>query len=477
MAEDKKKLQETEDNSSMLDWLFLVLKRWKIVLLIFIVVASVSSYKTYNKFRIKRPTYVSIVKLTLGHAVLEVKTEEGNVIERKSSDADERLLLGSSIVAKQAAVILREKYGYKGSENELVSEIKHALRINTPRGKRGSAPMNVLEISAVSGDPQRAYDIVSAVLEGYKRQKEQDEKEFFQKAYETFSDQLDAAHKELLEAENTLASYIVDNEKVIRTMEAHGMSDQEDQDVISASLNERVLKHQSNVLNLEKFLINVKGLQSTNPLSGLTMISKRYSQLVDITLKDMFFEKEEDLRRLLTINEEAHPAVIQARGEKDALESKVNNEITAAIEEIEAELAKMQRQEEELSDLIAAGLYEKLIAYNMLKRDIVIKRNIYNNISEALYQIDLGEKVKHYTEFRILEPHKLPYKGIKKFPIRDIAPGILVALACSVGVAYILDRIDTSIKDIEELEKLIDLPVLATIPAYHKRSKQKSKEE
>jgi len=475
MAEDKNKLQETEDNSNMMDWLFLVLKRWKIVLLIFVIVASAASYKTYNKFRMEKPTYTSIVKLTLGHATLEVKTEEGNVIERKSSDADEHLLLSSSLVARQAAAILREKYGYKDSEDQLVSEIKRSLSVYTPGGRSGNK--NVLEISAWSENPQRAYDMVSAVLEGYKKQKEQDEKEFFQKAYETFSDQLDAAHKELLEAENALASYIVNNEKIIRAMETHGMSDQEDQDVISASLNERVLKHQHNVLNLEKFLINIKGLQSTNPLSALTMISKRYSQLVDITLKDMFFEKEEELRRLLTINEEAHPSVIQARGEKDALQGKINNEIAAAIEEIEAELAKMQAQEEELSSLIASGLYEKLIAYNMLKRDIVIKRNIYNNISEALYQIDLGEKVKHYTEFRILEPHKLPYKGIKKFPIRDIAPGILVALACSVGVAYILDRIDTSIKDIEELEKLIDLPVLATIPAYHKRSKQKSKEE
>jgi len=425
----------------------------------------------------KRPMYTSKVKLTLGHATLEVKTKEGNVIERKSSNADERFLLSSSLVAKQAAAILREKYGYKNSEDQLASEIKRALKVYRPGRGRSTAPESVVEISAVSGNPQKAYDIVSAVLEGYKRQKEQDEKEFFQKAYETFNDQLDAAHKELLEAENILASYIIDNEKIIRAMETHGMSDQEDQDVISASLNERVLKHQSDVLNLEKFLINIKGLQAANPLSGLTMISKRYSQLVDITLKDMLLEKEEELRRLLTINEEAHPAVIQARGEKDALQVKVNNEIAAAIGEIEAELAKMQAQEKELSSLIASGLYEKLITYNMLKRDIVIKRNIYNNISEALHQIDLGEKMKHYTELRILEPHKLPHKGVKKFPIRDITPGILLALACSVGVAYLLDKFDTSIKDIEELEKLIDLPVLATIPAYYKRGKQKSKEE
>lgn len=476
MVEEKNRLVEEEESTNLLDWLFLAFKRWKVVLIVFLVVASAASYRTYIKVKSQKAIYISTVRLTLGPGTLEVKTKEGNVVERKYTSPDEIELIGSSLVADQAARILKEKYGYEGSEEKLALEVKGALRIRIPKGRKGLVGANVITISAVSHDPQKAFDIISATLEGYRKQKEQDEKEFFQKSYATFSEQLDTAHKELLKAENTLAAYIVDNEEVIKAMEAYGMSDQEDKDVISASLNERILKLQADISNTEKFILTVKGLAETNRLSALYMISKRYSQLVDVELKELLLNKEETLRRLLTINEEAHPSVIQARGEKEAIEKKVDDEITNAIQEIEEQLDTLQSQEKKLSSLIKSGLYEKLITYNMLKRDIIIKRKVYNNLSEALHQIDLGEKMKYYIELRILEPHKLPVTGIKEFPIRDLVPGLILAIACSMAAIYLLERLDTSIKDIEDVEKSIDLPVLATIPAYYKRRKRKSKE-
>ena len=95
--------------------------------------------------------------------------------------------------------------------------------------------------------------------------------------------------------------------------------------------------------------------------------------LVSERLQVSYFETDKKLRELLEINQEAHPAVIEARSELEAMNKKIEAEIETAIKRIEIDLNSLENKAAVLSDFIDQGLYKKIIAFNMIKKDITTK--------------------------------------------------------------------------------------------------------
>jgi len=486
--QEKVKHFEEEESIDILGLLFTLLKRWKIILLVFILVSSFGLFKVHSDFKNQVPVYVSATKVSLGPDILEVKSSQGEIIERKYSIDDEIEFLRSDTVAQKSALVLKEKFKYNESLDKLANSVKKAFNrgrqliasglsgrstSSVVRGsvRSGNNP-NTITIAAYTNSPQRSYDMVSALIEGYERAKAEEEAKVLEKMNKAFSEQAKAAYNELLGAENVLAEFIIENKKVITAMKAYNLTDQEDKDIVSDLLNEKYIEIKDDITELEMFLKSVENLAGKDKIAALSLIGKEYPEFVDLKLKDIFIDKEEELNKLLQINEEAHPAVIQIRGALESIRDKMDGQIENARTEIVSKLDLLKQSEQELSDLIASGLYEKLISYNMLKKDVMLKRQAYNSLNESLYQVDLGEKLKRYTELRILEPHKLPRIKSNKINAKDIISPLFLAIFLSIGVAYGLDKLDVSIKDVDQLEKVISLPILATIPAYSQKEKK-----
>ena len=70
------------------------------------------------------------------------------------------------------------------------------------------------------------------------------------------------------------------------------------------------------------------------------------------------------------------------------------------------------------------------------------------------------------TTFRIIEPAILPKLPISPNRKMLILFGILFGFAGGIGVIFILDKMDNSIKTLDAL-KTLGLPVLAIIPKMH----------
>ncbi|MFH1867942.1 MAG: hypothetical protein ABH843_03125 [Candidatus Omnitrophota bacterium] len=461
-----------QETPSVTDWVFTILKRWKIALLVFTISISLSTYYAYSELKKQTPTYKSSTIIMLGPETFIIEGTGRKNIQRRDSIEDEVTLLGSDIIAKQAAIILKEEFGYEGPIDKLASEVKEAVKVELVKDKR-----NIARLTSSSSDRQRAYDIVSATIEGYLKQKKDDETNFFKDAYETFTDQLNAAHDNLLKAENSLGKFIADNKEIIELMQNYEISEKATQNFIAAALNEEYLKTKAKLSEAQEFLDAVKEKVSIDRLWALSMIEKRNKDLVDANWKKILIAKEEELNALRLVNEDAHPEVIRVRGELGSIAKNIDMEIEEALRVIESALNKLKKQEKELSEFIASGLHEKIIAYNMFKRDIVVKRDIYDKLAEDLQKINIDEKIQRYTEMRIIEDHKVASTFTKTFPTNRILYGIILSILCSIASVYAIETFDTSIKSIEQLERLIDLPVLATIPEYRKHKPRSEKKK
>ena len=89
----------------------------------------------------------------------------------------------------------------------------------------------------------------------------------------------------------------------------------------------------------------------------------------------------------------------------------------------------------------------------------------YQTLSENLVQTQVADSVSLgsavVTQVATATPPIVPVKPKKKL---DVALAFVLGLVVSVGLAFILEQMDTTLKTPEDVERLVHLPTLAVIP-------------
>jgi hypothetical protein len=94
------------------------------------------------------------------------------------------------------------------------------------------------------------------------------------------------------------------------------------------------------------------------------------------------------------------------------------------------------------------------------------QKNIYDQLfarhgqSEVSKQMEVQDKS---TTFRVVDPALLPVKPSSPNRLKLMLLGIVGGLAGSFGLLFLLDMLDTSVKDVDFVKGL-GMPVLAVIP-------------
>lgn len=76
---------------------------------------------------------------------------------------------------------------------------------------------------------------------------------------------------------------------------------------------------------------------------------------------------------------------------------------------------------------------------------------------------------------QVIQPPEEPKGAIGPNKVMNIAMGFLVGLMVSVGIAFLREYLDNTVKKSEELEEILGVPVIGTIPNFEvlKRAKWK----
>jgi polysaccharide chain length determinant protein (PEP-CTERM system associated) len=143
------------------------------------------------------------------------------------------------------------------------------------------------------------------------------------------------------------------------------------------------------------------------------------------------------------------------------------------IAKIDAEMQKLLKEQVSMRQKIAE--YERRItsAFQreqeliLLRRDYDSTKANYDSLSQRHMQAKLAENLEKRQkgeQFKILDPAPLPLKPWK--PQRKVVTtiGLLVGLCLGGVFVFTLEFFDSSFREPEELERVLKLPVLATIP-------------
>lgn len=97
----------------------------------------------------------------------------------------------------------------------------------------------------------------------------------------------------------------------------------------------------------------------------------------------------------------------------------------------------------------------------------LLDKKLNARISENLEKRQKGE------QFRILDSAYLPRTPYKPDLFKIVLIGLIVGVSSGGGAVYLLEMLDVSFKKAEEVELVLHLPVLASIPNVNDLEKQK----
>ncbi len=168
---------------------------------------------------------------------------------------------------------------------------------------------------------------------------------------------------------------------------------------------------------------------------------------------------------------------------------KVITELEIDLEKSETELAGLEERYPPSNPVIKSQMAERsrlLTSIDRRKRDlknlprlerqlaildlnIDVARNAYELIAKEVKEASIKES-KPLTELRIVSLASAPNYPNKPLKFYYAGVSLFAALLAGVGLVFFLEYINSSIRSQEDVRRVLDLPVLATIPLLARKS-------
>lgn len=205
------------------------------------------------------------------------------------------------------------------------------------------------------------------------------------------------------------------------------------------------------------------------------------------TYRSTLFSLETELAGLLNQYNEQHPQVQSVRAKIAEVERQLSNEVERIVSNetrtfnpiyqsllgeltvletdsvlFESRLGALESQIERMNERLE-GLPEKELQLARLIRDQSVAEQIYLLLRNRYEEVRITEAMQT-ADVMVIDPSIVPRRPIKPRVMLNVAIAAFLGLFVGVGLAFVLEFLDTSIKSVEEAESYLELPVMGRIP-------------
>ena len=190
--------------------------------------------------------------------------------------------------------------------------------------------------------------------------------------------------------------------------------------------------------------------------------------------KERLVQLEAEYEEKLHIYKPAYPTMVQLQQRIDEVQGKIDEEIqnirTAALTKYKA----AQREEAMLKARMAEikteilDLQNRSRDYQVLKRDVETNRELYDGLSQRMKEVGVASGIgtNNISVVDKAEVAGAPYKPNLK---KNLMIALVLGLFGGIGLAFLFDHLDDTIKSGADLEKLTGLAVLGIVPEINKQ--------
>ena len=113
----------------------------------------------------------------------------------------------------------------------------------------------------------------------------------------------------------------------------------------------------------------------------------------------------------------------------------------------------------------ANQMAEKLVEYNILKREAEANKALYEGLMTKLKETAISLGLRS-SNIRIVDPAMIPSTPSRPAKARNITLAFLVGLVGGIGLALMREYLDNTVKSPDDVETLARLPSLAVVPQF-----------
>ncbi|MFB0565215.1 MAG: GumC family protein [Candidatus Aminicenantaceae bacterium] len=241
--------------------------------------------------------------------------------------------------------------------------------------------------------------------------------------------------RQAMELANTVALVYVETHFENKKQEASNVKS-----FVKTQLDYYLSELQKGEAALQKFrqdnpLVVERDTKSLPPMETDSRLSRLKEEIVNLEL---------ELAALKSKYTEEHPEI---KALKRRME-KTNNDFAVAVNQITAQQKALSAKEIELLQL---------------KRNVTIAEDIYLMFKQKYEEASILEAEKA-QDVTIVEPASLPSSPIKPDINFNIMIGLFSGLLIGLIMAFVVESFDTTIGRLDDIEELIQVPVLGVIP-------------
>jgi polysaccharide biosynthesis transport protein len=165
-----------------------------------------------------------------------------------------------------------------------------------------------------------------------------------------------------------------------------------------------------------------------------------------------------------------YPKVVRLQAQMKDLDQMVGREKANIANQVEAEYHGARQRELLLQQALdqqkneVNQMAEKLVQYNILKREAEANKQLYDGMLQKLKEAGITAGLRS-SNIRIVDPALIPGGPSRPNKSRNILLSILVGLIGGIGLALLREYLDNTVKTPDDIETLARLPSLAVVPA------------
>lgn len=165
-----------------------------------------------------------------------------------------------------------------------------------------------------------------------------------------------------------------------------------------------------------------------------------------------------------------NPRVAEVRSKMKSLEDQINEARGTLSDKLKADYERAIRDERSIKSALDRAKSEAVqqnqaaIQFSILKQDVDTAKSLYTDFLQKTKQADL-ELAEQPNNLRVIEPAETPTSPVGPMRFRTILIGLMVSLIAGMGLAFFLEYLDNTVKSVEDIGRIAQLPTLAVIPS------------
>ena len=455
------------------DYVHVVLRRRWLVLVVFLAVVSVATFRSV----LTRPVYQGTARLLIDRnapAVLNFrdvaevnaawwgdeyfKTQyeilQSRVLARRV--VEELKLLqdpewGGPRPAAEVEAAVAARPGESPVMEGAIDRLVGRLRVSPVKNSR------VVNVSVEAFRPDLAARLANAVSELYMTHTVEVASRTNRESGQWLGDQIEAQRQKVEAAERALRAM----------KEQRGTNNADER---RALLQQRLVQLGSSLTTLrteriqaEAAYLEMKRAERPEDLPEVTSDSVVQSVRLDLARLE---QQEGQLRANYT---DAHPTMVKLREQMDLLRQKMQVEARRVVRTAESAYraraaqqasltAELERTQAEIDEISM-----RLISFDNAKRELDAAKGVLTSLVGRQKETDVAQELK-FSNVRVIDPAIVPRGPVRPNTRRDVLLALLVGLLAGVGLAFVLEYLDNTVKTPEDVRAHLRAPLLGIVP-------------